>query len=515
MGRWNLSTAFAVIALCVLPLCLSPVVGLLPPPSSSPVIRAALLPHPSPHPASSLAGEWFASPTCVPETEGGVCDAPLLGNGDLGAAVSSLPGTSTVRFHLGLNQFWSLNSTEHLPAQSQRRMVAVVALTFPGQLTFDGRQFLYNGSLALHLRSQATQFHLQASIAPDSNLLLVHVTSTPLLTHLQVNVSTSTLGPFPVRRGSVGGLGQYLTRDSFWPNASFPITAAVVTRWLGEGVEVTGQLATATSVTTTLSVVAPQAASLTFAVVVATNLDAAGLNQSSFDPPAPVLGVDPLPLAQKTAMDLTLSTVQAVQAATAQEWATFWANTCIVRLPDTPWLERYYYGAQYILHASTRRGKAAPGLWGPWVLSDQPNWEGDYTLNYNYQAAFYGAYSSNQMDLASASYPPMLAYLPQARLNARQLHNCTSPLCIHFPVHIAPWGRSGVGGPQGDWRQHFIAAFALLNLVTHCEYTGRAGDCALAYDSLKGAAEWWRFYLVKEPLPHGGYRYVDPNESAC
>ena len=134
--------------------------------------------------------------------------------------------------------------------------------------------------------------------------------------------------------------------------------------------------------------------------------------------------------------------------------------------------------------------------------------------SYNYQSTFYGTFSSNQLDLLSASNVPMLQYLPQARLNARQLKNCTTPLCMHFPVHIAPWGRSSVGGPQGDWRQQFIATFSLMNLITLCEYTEKDGDCMLAYESMKGVAEWWRFYLVKETLPGGGYRYVDPDESA-
>ena len=348
--------------------------------SASAASPSFLFPQPSlPHPASSIAGVWTASPTCVPENESGACDTPLLGNGDLGAGVSSPNGSSTIRFHLGLNQFWSLNSTEHTPAQSQVRTVAVVALTFPGQLRFDGQQWLYNGSLSLRLRDDATQYHLLASIAPDNNLLVVAVTSTPPMAQMQVNVTTSTIGPFPVRVSNAAQY-QYVTRDAYYPNNSFPITAAVVTRWLGDGVKAVSQSSTATAVTTLLTAVAQQAASITFAVVVTTNLDAAGMNQSSFDPPAPVVGVDPLPLALKTAMSLSLATVQAAQAAASQDWKSFWGSTCVVRLPDAPWLERYYYGAQYVMHASTRTGKVAPGLWGPWVMSDNPNWEGDYTL---------------------------------------------------------------------------------------------------------------------------------------
>jgi hypothetical protein len=35
------------------------------------------------------------------------------------------------------------------------------------------------------------------------------------------------------------------------------------------------------------------------------------------------------------------------------------------------------------------------GLFGVWTTDDDPRWAGDCHLNYNYQAQFYGLYSSN------------------------------------------------------------------------------------------------------------------------
>ena len=46
----------------------------------------------------------------------------------------------------------------------------------------------------------------------------------------------------------------------------------------------------------------------------------------------------------------------------------------------------------------------APGLFGPWVFSDNAAWHGDYTLNYNFEATFYGAYSSNHVAQAQSQY---------------------------------------------------------------------------------------------------------------
>ena len=40
---------------------------------------------------------------------------------------------------------------------------------------------------------------------------------------------------------------------------------------------------------------------------------------------------------------------------------------------------------RYILACASREGKIAPGLFGPWQTNDAAGWNGDYTLNYNFQ----------------------------------------------------------------------------------------------------------------------------------
>ena len=475
------------------------------------------------HPAESISAYWAAAPTFIPEQTNGACDGPLLGNGDLGVAVSST--NNTLHFHIGLNQFWSLNSTEHTPAESRVRTVGGLSIHFlnqPASLQFTGHQFIYNASLVLLMSSGSTssevQYRVTATIHSRSNLLHLQLTSTIPKAESLVSLTTYTIGPFYTRSGSGSGsqsssaaspIVDFITRDSFYPNNSFPITAAVVTRALGQSMQLLNRSTTdSLSVTSTVSFTG----SLDIATVVWTNLDEAGLDQGAYDPPAPVTGVDPLPSALSASSALNSSSLADAWQETAHDWEQFWQSTCVVHFPSTPALERYYYGAQYILKASTALGSVQPGLWGPWVLNDNMNWNGDYTYNYNAQAPTYGTYSSNQLDLAMAAYLPIIQYLPQARLNARQLHNCTTPLCYHFPVHVAPWGRSSVGGPQGDWRQQFIGTFVMMNLVTHCLYTEDEGWCTRVYEFMKGAMEWWSYYLQREELEGGGYRYVDPND---
>lgn len=68
-----------------------------------------------------------------------------------------------------------------------------------------------------------------------------------------------------------------------------------------------------------------------------------------------------------------------------------WVDFC-----DTD-LNRVYYGQQYIFGSTVREGAVAPGLYGVWRTQDTPGWQGDYHLNYNFQATWYGACAGNRI----------------------------------------------------------------------------------------------------------------------
>lgn len=115
-------------------------------------------------------------------------------------------------------------------------------------------------------------------------------------------------------------------------------------------------------------------------------------------------------------------------------------------------LHRWY---RYILgvSASTDPRVPAPGLFGPFVTWDVNGWNGDYTLDYNYEAAFYGVFGSNHPELAVTYFPAVSDGVPAARRGAASLaaaHNITtcSVNATHFNAHITPWGG---GDYDEDW----------------------------------------------------------------
>ena len=91
--------------------------------------------------------------------------------------------------------------------------------------------------------------------------------------------------------------------------------------------------------------------------------------------------------------------------AAATWWAAYWGKSSI-SFPDAPALEQLWYGAQYIFActSSSSAGVPAPGLYGVWATSDGAAWNGDYTLDYNYQSPYYGAFSSNHGEQVGGSY---------------------------------------------------------------------------------------------------------------
>ena len=82
---------------------------------------------------------------------------------------------------------------------------------------------------------------------------------------------------------------------------------------------------------------------------------------------------------------------------------------------------------------------------GPWVNWDVNGWNGDYTLDYNYEATFYGVYGSNHPELTSTYFNAVVAGMDGARAGARSravARNLTGckPTALHYNAHIGPYG---------------------------------------------------------------------------
>ena len=130
-------------------------------------------------------------------------------------------------------------------------------------------------------------------------------------------------------------------------------------------------------------------------------------------------GDDPAPVAIREAV-AAVGNLRSLLAHHEMWWQSYWAQGASVRLgPDRLLLEGWWYGSQYLFGSATRSTKVPPGLWGPWVSGgNAPGWAGDYTLDYNFQANFWGAVSSNHGESAQPYFDSMLGLLGLGRLRA-------------------------------------------------------------------------------------------------
>lgn len=96
----------------------------------------------------------------------------------------------------------------------------------------------------------------------------------------------------------------------------------------------------------------------------------------------------------------------------------------------------------------------APGLDGPFVFSDQPGWNGDYTLDYNFQSPWFGIFSSNHQELAASYLSTVFAQLPGAATQAQRylsayrknVSSCPAT-ALKFQQHISAYGGGDLNTP--------------------------------------------------------------------
>ncbi len=213
-------------------------------------------------------------------------------------------------------------------------------------------------------------------------------------------------------------------------------------------------------------------------------------------------GSDPLESAKALVASLTSSQIAANTAAHLQWWKDFWSRS-FIEIPDKT-IEQCWYASWYIMGSCSRAGKVAPGLWGNWLTVNDPMWFGDFHLNYNFEAPFYGLYSANRVETTLPFYDAMNQAIPLGR----QFSQSKGWKGIHLPVSIGPWGMTPYGKDL-DLGQRSNAAYAALLFIWYWQHTqDKEWLKTTGYTYLRETAAFWEDYLK---LENG--RYVIYNDS--
>ena len=400
-------------------------------------------------------------------------DAPLLGNGDLGVAI--LGGADALTFNLHKNEFWSLG-------EAKVKAMARLALAIPSlagatySMTEDLGHGEVTGTFTLAGKTLTTKTWVQATDSTQNQV----ITRLSLAGGGSVGVTASiAVGSGNTYASATGTQGDVLyrdvradTNDAIGGQPTHRVRVA--TRVVGA----TGAAA-ADKLTFTLASGSPVA----LVTAVMSNRDSATYQAAALAGVATLAAPD----------------VDALELSQRAWWDAFFKKS-FVEIADKT-LEKEYYASLYFLGSVSRAGEQAPGLWGNWVMKD-PGWNGDYTLNYNYEVPFYASFPTNHVELADAYDQPIVAWVPNAQALATKIGWGGA----YFRVHIGPLPNGS--GDTNEWNQKFNGAFAASVMIMHWYFTRDAAYAARIYDALKQLSIFWQGYLRKD-----GARYVIDNDA--
>jgi len=423
-----------------------------------------------------MVAVFHEPPKHVPMRQMG--DGPLLGNGDLGVMLGGPP--NALRFWIGKNDFWRAAGRVVDGSRFGRTLGGPCGITAIGLCvdpvsseSYHAEQDMRNAEVRYEFPTYTGKhITIRSWVAATENLLVIEVASTDNgWIDLELETRTSRLAS---TESDCGEDGFVRLRRSFTEGVEWPCEAAVCIRRIDCGDAPAWHCKMLEAGKTA-----------TFVAVVRTNHDT---------------GDDFMEGAERRARELTLDDIEELREGHRGWWADFWSKSSI-DIGGGP-IEKAWYGAQYIIACCSRNREFPPGLFGNWLMTDEPYWAGDYHLNYDYEAAWWGVFSSNHVELADPYDPPMMAFIPQGRKNAQKFLGCRG---IYYEVGVGPKGLAVA--TELFHGQKSNAAYVAVNMVMRYEYT-RDLDYArdTAYPFLIEVADFWEDYLKFEDGRYVIYR---------
>ena len=166
------------------------------------------------------------------------------------------------------------------------------------------------------------------------------------------------------------------------------------------------------------------------------------------------------------------------------------------KVSDPQFVTLYYQFGRYLLISSSQPGGQPANLQGIWNDKLNPPWDSKYTININAQMNYWPAEATNLAEL----HEPFLRMVKEMSETGAETaksmygargwvaHHNTDIWRITGPVDGAQWGIWNGGG--GWTSQH---------LWEHYLYNGNKSYLNIAYPILKGAATFYKDFLVEHP----------------
>jgi hypothetical protein len=328
-------------------------------------------------------------------------DGALAGNGDIGLTLGGSPERFT--FYIGKNDFWRAYPVYPGGGIAHPGGFTIEAAELEGAKYY-AEQEMDKASIKAQFENKDLSLKVNAWVAATRNIVIIE---------LEANKNCELTLRLWSRQGNTSVNDSGTVKGVHWVTRSFENTPLL--EWpchIAMAMKTVGAPGN--------NNIALQAGKkVIVAITIYTNFDKETWKKSAIDETA----------------SLTIDSVGKIKKEHENWWKQFWARSQ-VRIGDTL-LEKYYYASQYLFASTSRAGKFAPGLWGSFITQDSTAWGGDYHLNYNYQAPYWAAYSSNHIDLTDNFDQPLLDYMEKGKIHARTLLQVDG---IYYPVGIGPKG---------------------------------------------------------------------------
>lgn len=401
---------------------------------------------------------WTAPPTRTPADH--AIDGPLMGNGNMGVCLGGPP--EALRFWLSKNDFWKLEA----PTGGPRPIggLDILSEDLKGA-TYHVEQRFADATTIVTVAKDLRKVTIHSWVAATANLFIAELSVEGEAVPVRVELWAAKGDGSEVEQGTLGDVDWIVRR--FRKDVGMAVEAAAAMKTIGEK-ERSFELTPGRSVT----------------IVVA--VDSLFKHE------------DYLARAQRWAADLDHDSLPGLRRSHEQWWADYWDRSW-VRIGD-PVLEKAYYQSLYSMGAASRDPEFPPAIFGTWVTTDSPHWSGDYHLNYNHMAPFYGLYSSNRIEQADPQDAPILDFMDRARDYASRFLKTRGLL---YPVGIGPKGFSAkiqepkeFGHHGWFWGQKSNGAYCLVNMARRwrCTYDPNYGR--KVYPLVREVVDFWEDNLA-------------------
>lgn len=427
---------------------------------------------------------WNTAPKHMPSQVS--TDAPLMGNGDL--TVSLGFKNNTLRYYLSKNDFWRLRSKAD--GLSGPRVVGFVDLKIDDfeQRDFSASQQLENGITSCLLQKGQRSIRFKSWVAATNNLVFIELTALKGTANCSIGLSA------PENKRAVLNKGQ--SQDCLWLTRAFKDSVDIATE-VGVALKaVTKGVFRAEPNFNAIRLEPGKKIIFVLAV------------ESNFKKP------NPLGFVLRRIRAINKAKIDKISLHHNNWWRQYWHKSSI-HIADTVLMKAYYQGL-YTMGACSRDNRFSPAIFG-WVSTDQPAWNGDYHLNYNFQAPFYALYAANRVSQGKTQDAPLLDFMDRGALYARQV---THTRGILYPVGIGPLGiettRDFPAYQNSDnaekeglfFGQKSNAVYGLVNMAEAWRTTYDTAYGKKIYPYALAVADFWEDYLKYE-----NGRYVIYNDA--